>query len=108
MFNYVNVNINYTYIIEDTYWKEDDDSLQVADTIFCKPFVEKPVSAEDHNVRIYYPSVDGGGSQQLFRKVMGIALLKFIWFLLLFFTGMDKEACNTLYAIFKVMAMNIL
>ena len=56
--------------VEDTYWKEDGDSLQVADTLFHKPFVEKPVSAEDHNVRIYYPSTDGGGSQQLFRKVL--------------------------------------
>ena len=58
--------------VEDTYWKEDDDSLQVGDTIFHKPFVEKPVSAEDHNVRIYYPCADGGGSQQLFRKVLTI------------------------------------
>jgi len=60
------------FLIEDTDWKEDDDSLQVADTIFYKPFVEKPVSAEDHNIRIYYPSIDGGGSQQLFRKVCAL------------------------------------
>lgn len=31
-----------------------------------KPFVEKPVSAEDHKVQVYYK---GGGMKQLFRKV---------------------------------------
>ena len=33
-----------------------------------KPFVEKPVNAEDHRVRIYYSRVDGGGMKELFRK----------------------------------------
>ena len=37
--------------------------------VFNKPFVEKPISAEDHNVHIYYPSSVGSGSQRLFRKV---------------------------------------
>ncbi|XP_030856184.1 inositol hexakisphosphate and diphosphoinositol-pentakisphosphate kinase 2 isoform X3 [Strongylocentrotus purpuratus] len=48
---------------------ENDDELEIDDVIFRKPFVEKPVSAEDHNVYIYYPSSAGGGSQRLFRKM---------------------------------------
>ncbi|XP_051545447.1 inositol hexakisphosphate and diphosphoinositol-pentakisphosphate kinase 2 isoform X7 [Myxocyprinus asiaticus] len=48
---------------------ESEDHVEVNGEVFQKPFVEKPVSAEDHNVYIYYPTSAGGGSQRLFRKI---------------------------------------
>uniref|UniRef100_A0A8C5FW84 Inositol hexakisphosphate and diphosphoinositol-pentakisphosphate kinase n=1 Tax=Gadus morhua TaxID=8049 RepID=A0A8C5FW84_GADMO len=49
--------------------QEGEDQVEVNGEVFPKPFVEKPVCAEDHNVYIYYPSSAGGGSQRLFRKI---------------------------------------
>ncbi|KAF5892526.1 inositol hexakisphosphate and diphosphoinositol-pentakisphosphate kinase 1-like isoform X1, partial [Clarias magur] len=48
---------------------EGEDHVEVNGEVFHKPFVEKPVCAEDHNVYIYYPTSAGGGSQRLFRKI---------------------------------------
>ncbi|KAM6973363.1 inositol hexakisphosphate and diphosphoinositol-pentakisphosphate kinase 1 [Aplochiton taeniatus] len=48
---------------------EAEDHVEVNGVVFPKPFVEKPVCAEDHNVYIYYPTSAGGGSQRLFRKI---------------------------------------
>lgn len=48
---------------------EGDDHIEIGNFLFNKPFVEKPISAEDHNICIYYPAHAGGGSQRLFRKI---------------------------------------
>jgi inositol hexakisphosphate/diphosphoinositol-pentakisphosphate kinase len=49
--------------------EEFDDHIVVNDVVINKPFVEKPVDADDHNIYIYYPMSAGGGSKRLFRKV---------------------------------------
>lgn len=48
----------------------DEDTLRLEDgSTITKPFVEKPVDGEDHNVYVYYHSSSGGGGRRLFRKV---------------------------------------
>ncbi|XP_055337763.1 inositol hexakisphosphate and diphosphoinositol-pentakisphosphate kinase 2-like isoform X2 [Paramacrobiotus metropolitanus] len=54
---------------DDAHIEEYDDYVVVNGVTFNKPFVEKPICADDHNVYIYYPMAAGGGSQRLFRKI---------------------------------------
>ncbi|CAK8533547.1 unnamed protein product [Lathyrus sativus] len=51
------------------YFIEEEDYVEVHGMRFWKPFVEKPVDADNHSIMIYYPSSAGGGMKELFRKV---------------------------------------
>ncbi|KAL5257711.1 hypothetical protein ACHWQZ_G012583 [Mnemiopsis leidyi] len=62
-------DLNQSLEADSQVMEEHEDHLTINDHVFTKPFVEKPLNADDHNIYIYYPQAAGGGSQRLFRKV---------------------------------------
>ncbi|CAE6447847.1 unnamed protein product [Rhizoctonia solani] len=50
----------------DVRMREDGEAIIINGEVMEKPFVEKPVNGEDHNVYIYFK---GGHGRRLFRKV---------------------------------------
>ena len=43
---------------------EHDDHIEINGVVIHKPFVEKPVDADDHDIAIYYPTSAGGGCKK--------------------------------------------
>lgn len=54
---------------------EFDDHIEYKGKKLFKPFVEKPVNGDDHNIYIYYPPSHGGGQKRLFRKTKDLCSL---------------------------------
>ena len=50
--------------------REDGNAIIINGVTIEKPFVEKPVSGEDHDVYVYFR--DGKGGRKLFRKVTSV------------------------------------
>jgi hypothetical protein len=50
------------------FFEEADDYIIYNGRKLMKPFVEKPIDGDDHNIWIYYPPSVGGGCKKLIRK----------------------------------------
>ena len=63
------------YQDNDVDLKEFEDFILINGEKLQKPFVEKPVNAEDHEIKIYYSSLNpcGSGYNVLFRKTNNLS-----------------------------------
>jgi inositol-hexakisphosphate/diphosphoinositol-pentakisphosphate 1-kinase len=73
MKNKIGVKLGGFQVTPEVSLREDGDAIIVDGKVLEKPFVEKPVSGEDHNVYIYFK---GGGGRRLFRKVRSLLLYR--------------------------------
>jgi hypothetical protein len=64
--------------VRDHEVQEFDDHIEVNGVTIHKPFVEKPVNAEDHNIAIYYPTSAGGGCKKV-RVVCGCVISSLVY-----------------------------
>ncbi|KAI0080883.1 hypothetical protein K474DRAFT_1657395 [Panus rudis PR-1116 ss-1] len=62
----IGIELGAFQVTPEVYLREDGNAIVIDGQVMEKPFVEKPVSGEDHNVYIYFR---GGSGRRLFRKV---------------------------------------
>lgn len=63
---------NYAYVKNHhnpNLFTETEDYILWDGQKIYKPFVEKPVDGDNHNINVYYPRSSGGGIKRLFRKI---------------------------------------